>query len=97
MIFGNKIRELREKEGLILRKVASQLDIDTATLSKIELGDRLAKREHINILSEIYGVKVSMLKTLWLADQIHSIVSEEEEAILALEVALKTLTKKEES
>ena len=36
--FGELIRELRENEGLPLRKVAAFIDIDASTLSKIERG-----------------------------------------------------------
>ncbi len=87
MLFGNKLRELRENKKLVLRKVAAQLDIDTATMSKIERGDRHAKKEHIPILAEILGITESDLKTLWLADKVCELVEEEDQAIEALRVA----------
>jgi transcriptional regulator with XRE-family HTH domain len=36
--FGYKIRTLREEQNLLLRQVASILEMDTAQLSKIERG-----------------------------------------------------------
>ena len=87
MFFGNKIRALREHKGLVLRKVASQLDIDTATLSKIELGDRQAKREHLKILSKLYDTDLLELEKLWLADKVYDIIEDEEQGLSVLKEA----------
>lgn len=87
MLFGNKLRELREQNGLVLRKVAAVLDIDTATLSKIELGDRQAKREYLPILSELYGVNLKELEKLWLTDKVYDIIEEEEQGLNVLKEA----------
>ena len=87
MVFGNKLRKLRENQNLVLRKVAAELDIDTATMSKIERGDRHAKREHIPILSRIFGISIEELTTLWLAEKVCEIIAEEEEGLEALKVA----------
>jgi transcriptional regulator with XRE-family HTH domain len=92
-MFGNKIRELREKNGLILRKVAALIDVDTATLSKIELGDRQAKREHLIILADLYNTSYQELEKLWLADKIYDVIENEERGLDALNEA-KTLYKR---
>ena len=47
MIFGKKIRELRDEQGVLQRQLAALLEIDTPMFSKIERGDRRAKREHV--------------------------------------------------
>ena len=44
MLFGKKIKELREEYGMVQRKLAAALDIDTPMYSKIERGERKAKR-----------------------------------------------------
>lgn len=38
--FGNKIRDLRMTQKKILRHVASEMDIDTSIMSKVERGER---------------------------------------------------------
>ncbi len=38
MLFGNKVSKSREEKGLLLHEVASLLEEDIATVSKIELG-----------------------------------------------------------
>lgn len=44
MLLGNKIKSLRDEQGILQRQVAAYLEIDTPMFSKIERGDRRAKR-----------------------------------------------------
>lgn len=85
--FGNRIRALREEQNLLLRQVASSLEMDTAQLSKIERGERQAKKETVIKISKLLKVKESELLTLWLADQICYVVKDEENALQAMIVA----------
>jgi transcriptional regulator with XRE-family HTH domain len=87
MLFGKKLRRLREEKGLILRRVAALLDIDTATLSKIELGDRRAKRGYLPILSQLYNVELEELERLWLADKVFGIIENEAQGLNVLKEA----------
>jgi len=43
MLFGNKIKELRDENGILQRQLAALLEIDTPMFSKIERGDRSVK------------------------------------------------------
>ena len=52
MTFGEYIREIREEKQLLLREVASQMNIDTALLSKIERGTRIARKEQVEALAK---------------------------------------------
>ncbi|MBL0279467.1 MAG: helix-turn-helix transcriptional regulator [Bacteroidetes bacterium] len=70
--FGERIRELRTKQNLLLRQLASQLDVDTSIISKVERGDRQLKKEQIPLLAQILKADVEELQTLWLADQLNS-------------------------
>lgn len=85
--FGNKIRRLREQKKLLLREVAALLDIDPAQLSKIERGERCAKRETVIHIASILDIKSDDLLPLWLADQICEIVKNEKNALLAMMIA----------
>jgi transcriptional regulator with XRE-family HTH domain len=89
--FGERIRELREKQKLYLRQVAPLLDMDTAQLSKIEKGLRQLKREQIAIIAEILKTSSDELMTLWLADQIYAVVKDEKLANEAMQVAEQKL------
>jgi transcriptional regulator with XRE-family HTH domain len=84
---GNKIRVLREEQGLLLRQLASSLEMDTAQLSKIERGERQAKKETVIKIAEILKNKEDELLTLWLADQIYEVVKNQDNALQAMMVA----------
>lgn len=85
--FGTKIRTLREEQNMLLRQLAPLLDMDTAQLSKIERGERNAKKETVLKLADILKVNLDELVTLWLADQIYDVVKDEENALKAMMVA----------
>ena len=84
---GKKIRSLRKENEMLLRDIAPLLEIDAAQLSKIELGIRVAKKETILKLAEIFKVRQDELLTLWLADQVYDIVKNEKHALKAISVA----------
>ena len=79
MLFGNRIRELRDKQGVLQRQLAALLEIDTPMFSKIERGDRRAKREHVIKLAEYLHQDVKEMLTLWLVDKVLDAVGAEEE------------------
>ena len=79
MIFGKKIKELREEHGMVQRKLAAALDIDTPMYSKIERGERKAKRCHIPIMAKLLEIDEKELLTIWLADKVLDIVEGEDE------------------
>lgn len=85
--FGERIRELRKRQNLLLRQVAAALEIDTALLSKIERGVRPVKKEQITNLAKLLKVDIQELQTLWLADQIYDVVKDEKMANEAMQVA----------
>jgi len=85
--FGDKIRQLREANNLLQRQVASKLEIDTPMLSKIERGDRKAKKEQVLIFAKLFNTEKRLLLTLWLADQVYDLVKNEENAADALKIA----------
>ena len=90
-MIGDRIRELREQDNILLRHLAAQLDIDTAMLSKMERGDRFFKKEDIVALAKIFKQPEEELLTLWLADKILKTINEEEYKEQALKLALKTI------
>ena len=75
--FGDRIKELRESKKLLQRQVASLLEIDTPMLSKIERGERKAKKEQVIQFANIYKVGNEELLTLWLSDQVYDVVKNE--------------------
>lgn len=88
--FGDKIRQLREQQNLRLRQVAPLLEIDSPQLSKIERGERMAKKELIPVFAKVFNISKDELQTLWLADQLFDVIQGEDMA----DEALKSVSKK---
>jgi transcriptional regulator with XRE-family HTH domain len=89
MHFGERIKELRESKGLLQRQLAASLEMDTPMFSKIERGERKAKREQVVILSKLLEENEEELLTLWLADKVHEVLKDENVAVQALQVVAK--------
>ena len=79
MLFANQIKQLREENNLLQRQLASALEIDTPMYSKIERGDRLAKREQVVIIAKFLSTDENELLTLWLADKVLDVLAGEKE------------------
>jgi len=91
---GQKIRELREKQNLLLRQVAAQLEVDTALMSKIERGERNASKQQVIDIAKFLKANEEEFLTLWLADKIESTIIEEPKvAYQAMKIANKKLKK----
>lgn len=91
--FGERIRELRTKQKMLLRQLASKLDVDTSIISKIERGDRQLKKEQIPLLAEILNADKEELLTLWLADQLNEIIKDEPLGQKAMDIVIKNKKK----
>lgn len=93
MNFGEKIKELREDQGLLQRQLAASLEIDTPMFSKIERGERKAKREQVEQLADLLHADKPKLFSIWLAEQILDLIQNEPQAIEAIEIVKKELKK----
>jgi len=94
MKFGNRIKELRESQGLLQRQISAHLEIDTPMFSKIERGERRAKREQVLKMAKVFKTNKEELLTLWLADQVLDLVINENQALQALKLATKDIKNK---
>ncbi len=91
MFLGKRIKELREEKGLVQRQLAAELEIDTPMYSKIERGERRAKREQVIKLAKMLDTDKDELLTLWLAGQVYEIVKDEKVAKAAMNFVEKKL------
>lgn len=93
MIFGNKLKQLRERKQIPQRQLAAVLEIDTATYCKIEKGDRQAKREQVVALSKFLKANSKELLRLWSAAKVYDIIAGEDEAAKILNVVAENIGK----
>lgn len=92
MLLGNKIRSLKDEQGILQRQVAAYLEIDTPMFSKIERGDRRAKRSQVIQMATYFKVDEKEMLTIWLADKIlDALDGEDELKITAIETAKSEL------
>lgn len=70
--FGAFLKEKREAKGIPQKIVAYRLNIDTSTLSKIELGERQVNIDMIKGLSEILELDFKQLQIRFISDKILS-------------------------
>jgi transcriptional regulator with XRE-family HTH domain len=90
---GNKIRELRESKGLLLRQMAAHIEVDTALVSKLERGERKAHKEQVIRIAEFLEVEEKDLMLLWIADKIADSIEGETLGMDALKYVEKELKK----
>lgn len=91
-MLGNKIREIREQRGLLLRQIAAYLEVDTAMMSRIERGERKPSKEMIYKIADYMKTDPAILLKLWVADRIYYAINEEVSmAEEAMEMVKKTL------
>ena len=79
MLLGNKIKSLRDEQGILQRRVAAYLEIDPPMFSKIERGDRRAKRSQVIQMATYFKVNEKEMLTLWLADKVLDALEGEDE------------------
>lgn len=97
-LFANKIRQLREDQQLLQRQLAAALEIDTPMYSKLERGDRPAKRTQVVALAKLLSIDETELLSLWLADKVTEILDNEKElAENVLKIAKENIIQKDET
>ena len=95
MLFADKIRQLRDERKLLQRHLAAALDMDTPMFSKIERGERPAKRTQVVALARLLSIDETELLTLWLANKINEVIENEEMiAGNALDIVKENINKK---
>lgn len=68
MLFGKRIKELRESQKLPQRVVADALEITIPLYSRVERGERTLSKSHLPKLAQVLNVEENELLKLYLAD-----------------------------
>lgn len=86
MLFAERIKIAREQMNIPQKKIAAVLGIDVPMYSRIERGERPAKREQVLEIARKLAIDEKELIHLWLAEKVLNIVSEEEDANTVLNI-----------
>lgn len=95
VFFGEYIRSERERQRIPQRFLAAALKIDIPMYSRIERGERPAKREQVPIIARILGIEESSLLRVWVANKVYHIISGEEDAVNILNTVVEHIEKQE--
>lgn len=90
-MIGEKIRELREVNNVLLWQLAAQLDINTALLSKMERGDRIFRKENLVKIASIFEISDGEFLKLWLEDQVLRLLSNKSYKKESLELVMNNV------
>ncbi|MCK4404637.1 MAG: helix-turn-helix transcriptional regulator [candidate division Zixibacteria bacterium] len=63
-LFGSRLRELREKKGLVIKDLAPELNVTYTHLSNIELGYKKPSEDFIRRVAAFFGVDEEELTIL---------------------------------
>ncbi len=85
--FKSYLNERRNAKGLLMRELASMLNIDAALLSKFESGKRKPTKEQVEALYTVLGGSKKQWMTLWLSEKIRYEIAGEEFGLDALILA----------
>ena len=89
MILNEKLKELREKQGLLQRDFAANMEVDTAFVSGLE--HKTANKSHIETLAKLYKVTEKELLPYWLAEKVRKAISDEEFGKEEIQIVLKKI------
>ena len=85
--FGDIIRSKREAKGMLLRQLSALIEVDSAILSKIERGERKARREQVVKIAKALELDEKELLIEYLSENIAYEILEEDSANYVLKVA----------
>lgn len=85
--FGDIIRNKREEKGMLLRQLAAMIDVDTAILSKVERGERKARKEQVEKIAKALDLNEKELMIEYLSENIAYEIIDEDSAMDVLKVA----------
>ncbi len=73
--FAEFIRNKRNELGLTQTKLAAALELDAASLSKIETGKKVLDEDKLKILAKIFKIDLKTLKEEYLSEKIaHTLI-----------------------
>ena len=91
MLFAERIKAARDSLQLSQKEVAKAIGVDVPMYSRIERGQRPAKREAIPALSKLLGLDETELLKLWLAEKVYNYVVDEEDAESVLSIVAESI------
>lgn len=91
MNFYDFIRQQRELMGLSQKDLAEALSVDVPMYSRYERGQRPLKEEYISIIASKLNVDGTLLRKMWIADKVLTVVNTEKDATDILNIVAENI------
>lgn len=89
--FGERVRRLRQEQKMSLRELASALNYDQSSLSKIERNELVAPQNLVEPIAKKLNVSYKRLALKYESDRIYNFLKNSEFALESIELAKKRL------
>ena len=93
MLFSERIRTLRNQQGILQRALAKAIGVDVPMYSRYEHGERRPKREQVVKLARLLKTDADELVALWLAEEAVNTIGHDKMSARASQLLLETLDK----
>ena len=93
MLFSERIRTLRNEQGILQRTLAKAIGVDVPMYSRYEHGERHPKREQVVKLARLLHTDANELVALWLAEDALNAIGHDKMSARASQLLLETLDK----
>lgn len=84
---GQYFRDLRIKNGLLLREVSTCISIDSTLLSKIERDQRIPTKKQVELLAKFYKKEINQILAFWFSEKICTELEDNEFALDSIKLA----------
>ena len=91
MLFSERIRILRQEQGVRQRTLADAIGVDVPMFSRYEHGERHPKREQVIKLAKLLKADADELVALWLAEDAMNAIGHDKMSMRAAELLRNTL------
>jgi len=91
--FGEQVRRLRQEQKMSLRELASALNYDQSSLSKIERNELVAPKDLVGPIAKKLNISYKDLALKYESERIYYFIKDSEFALESIELAKKRLEK----
>ncbi len=91
---GSLIRNKREEKKLLMRELASKIDVDTSMISKIENGYRSPTKEQLDKIASVLNINNEQLINIWFAERIYNDLKEQSNSLDILKIVEERIKEK---
>ena len=87
-LLADRIYQIRTGKRMRQKPIAEALEVNSATYSRMEKGERNIREDQLPIIARVLGIETDELKPLWLADRISDAIGDSSSKITEQVISL---------